>query len=294
MQTIQWEAERYPPAKRCIYARSDEQHRGPFSNEHIVPYGLQPRGGDWYLPEASCSECANITKKYEDHCLRATMGIIREQMDLKTRRNKNRGKPIELYVKAADGTLRKTSEFASNLARYCIGFRMSLPGLLRGAAPWENEYKECHAVVKFPPGEIEGYMKRAQPDRSGLFLGSFRIIDHARMLAKIAHAYAYAKCGPDSFEPYLLDLITARAQNVPYLVGGLPGTAMHDSSLLHHVFPTSVRTAHTSVTYLAVIIRLFALFDTPTYIVIVGKQLRALNLEPLDSASWGVLQPFKM
>jgi hypothetical protein len=40
--------------------------RRPFTEEHIIPFGLLPRGGDWYLPKASCEGRADITKRFED------------------------------------------------------------------------------------------------------------------------------------------------------------------------------------------------------------------------------------
>src|SRR5579875_1815169 len=72
-----------PRVGRCIYG----DHDGPFSDEHIVPYGL---GGDVILPAASCRDCATKTSRFEQQVLRTMMGPLRVRLGLPTRRKKER------------------------------------------------------------------------------------------------------------------------------------------------------------------------------------------------------------
>jgi hypothetical protein len=70
-----------------------------------------------------------------------------------------------------------------------------------------------------PKEELEKFI----PDQHVFRLARVRELDFARMLAKIAHSYAYAKCGVEAFKPTLLDLILGKVENAPYWVGGHRG-----------------------------------------------------------------------
>ena len=48
----------FAPARECIYCGATDG----LTTEHIIPYSL---GGRFELPEASCNECTEITKKIE-------------------------------------------------------------------------------------------------------------------------------------------------------------------------------------------------------------------------------------
>ena len=200
MSTVSpWSSEKFPAVGKCIYGAD---HIGPFTDEHIIPFGLLPKGGDWFLPKASCASCADITKRFEDMCLRGTLGLIREQLDLKTRRKKQRGKTITLLMKRPDGGMEEISAIAANLPKYCLCFKWQPPGLLRAGDRSEINFSgEISAY--YEKGNFEKFIK----DGHGLRLGRIRTPDYARMLAKIGHSYAYAKCGPDTFEPALVKLI---------------------------------------------------------------------------------------
>src|SRR5215470_16094356 len=83
---VQWHAEKYPPLWRCIYC--GDTTRANLTDEHIIPFALLPKGGDWFLPKSSCYTCAAITKRFETHVLGGMFGPLRQQLGLKTR---NRG-----------------------------------------------------------------------------------------------------------------------------------------------------------------------------------------------------------
>lgn len=91
-----------------------------------------------------------------------------------------------------------------------------------------------------------------------------------RMVAKIAHSFAAAELGVDSFTPFLTELILRGMDKPWFLVGGHPnpgdaGDGLHELTL-----------EMTDNGIFAVNVRLFAKFDPPAYKVIVGemKQIR--------------------
>jgi hypothetical protein len=271
-EIIQWSSEKYPPVGRCIYGHD---HDGPFTDEHIIPFGLLPKGGDWYLSNASCGACADITKRFEEMCLRSTLGLVREQLGLKTRRKKNRGKPVTLLVRKPDGNVDQFSDTAAKLPKSCLSFRWHPPGLLRSGAPTETNF-DGEIVLQYDKESFENF---AGHDGQGVRVGQIRMLDYARMLAKIAHSYAYAKCGPDTFDPALPDLILGKNEFAPYFIGGdARGTPPAQPSVLHDVYPMTITIGEGGPKYLSVVIQLFACWNTLRYVVIVGKQLKDINL----------------
>ena len=274
MAIVPWSSEEFPPIGRCIYAREGEQHSAPFTDEHIIPFGLLPKGGDWFLPASSCLNCNDITKKFEDMCLSQTMGVFRAKLDLKTRRKKKRAEPREVVFKRPDGTVDIKQMKNEELPHYCIGFDWPTAGLLRDQPPDSRDFNG-KVLVRYPKGALENFV----PEQHGIRLGRIRELDFARMLAKIAHSYAFAKCGIDTFQPMLLDLILGRAENASYLVGGDHSGQIPDQpAIMHDIYPVGCRVEPSGAEYLLVAIRLFAMLGMPRYHVVVGKKLKQLSL----------------
>jgi hypothetical protein len=276
MTVIPWYSEKYAPVGRCIYSRPGEEHVAPFTDEHIIPFGLLPKGGDWFLPKSSCLACNNITKKFEDRCLRGMMGITRAKLDLKTRRKKARARPIDiLFTKRAGGHETKQMDHR-DLPHYFLGYKWPEPGIFRGQSPDSRDF-HGEITVRSPKGELEKFIPG---DGRGFRLATaISEMDFARMLAKIAHAYAFARCGPDTFDPMLLDFILGDAENASYLVGGDPaGPPPDQPDKLHDIYPVNCRIEPSGMEFLLVAIRLFAMVGMPRYHVVVGKQLKQLSL----------------
>ena len=279
MGIVQCSSEKFSPVGRCIYARDDDRHVAPFTDEHIIPFGLLPKGGDWFLPASSCLKCNDVTKKFEDICLTETMGVFRAKLDLKTRRKKKRAEPKEIIFKRPDGSVDIKQMRNEELPHYCIGFDWPTAGILRGQ-PSESRDFNGKVVVRYPKGELEKFIS----DQHGIRLGRIRELDFARMLAKIAHSYAYAKCGIDTFQPMLLDLILGRAENASYLVGGDHSGASPDQpAIMHDLYPLECRVEPSGTEYLLVAIRLFAMLGMPRYHVVVGKKLKQLSFSKPSS-----------
>src|SRR5713101_4559866 len=104
------------------------------------------------------------------------------------------------------------------------------PGILSGLPPattWQPRAWYCinHEEVRKTVQKHSG---------TGLAIGPIKTLAFAQMLAKIAHSYAVAQMGLDTFNPLLLDLIFGRTTVVTHLVGGdlkVPPPA----SWLHHL-----------------------------------------------------------
>ncbi len=100
---------------------------------------------------------------------------------------------------------------------------------------------------------------------------TFRAPEFFRMLAKIAHAFAVAEMGLDSFRPFLTPMIRdAETSNSVQYIGGLPDSEPAAAGL--HEVSFGSRPYHHPDT-VAVRIRLLAALETPTYYVAVGRRL---------------------
>lgn len=269
-----WDADKYPPVGRCIYCGSTES----LSDEHIIPYGLQPKGGDWFLPKASCDKCANITKGFEGSCLQGTLGPFRAKLKLKTRR-KPKSTVDQMIVFRVDGRTENKVVPLEEFPTSCLGFNWEEAGFLRHVEPATEFVGEL--IVRHPKGEIEKYLR----DGEAIKIARTRPLDYARMLAKIAHSYAVARFGEAAFEPLLPDLILGRNVQAPHFVGGdKSGAPLVDQpGVLHDVYPQACIVK--GVPHLLIGIRLFAFMGMPRYLVVTGrirdKQLSVLRTAPL-------------
>jgi hypothetical protein len=123
-------AKTYPPVGECIYC--GDRH-STLTREHIVPYGL---GGNMILPRASCHTCADITKRFEQKCLRMTMGPLRIRLGVKTRHPKQRPKTLDLELLHEDGRLETVHVPAAQYPASIVLPRLfENPGILIGAPP---------------------------------------------------------------------------------------------------------------------------------------------------------------
>jgi hypothetical protein len=264
-----WHAEKYEPIGHCIYCASTDN----LSDEHIIPYGLQPKGGDWFLPKASCDKCADITKRFEGLCLQGTLGPLRAKLNLKTRRKPKT--TVELTTNYRDdGRLESKTVALEDFPTSCLGFEWEAAGLLRHVAPATEFVGQL--IVRHPKGELEKYLR----DGEAIKLASVRPLDYAKLLAKIAHSYAVARFGESAFEPLLSDLITGKDLSAPHFVGGdKSGAPLNDQPrTLHDVYPQACDIR--GVPYLLVGIRLFAFMGMPRYLIVTGK-IRGSELERL-------------
>jgi hypothetical protein len=200
----------YPPVGHCIYCGTNGEK---LSKEHVVPFGL---AGNWMiLPKASCRSCAEITRDIEQFCLRWMLGPLRIRLKMPTRREKERPSELPLEYIRIDGQKEQVMVPSKEFPLSCTGFKFPAPGLLRGLPPSEDAEGEVY--IRYINGEFQNHM---QPEGQRVKIGTFSILEFSRMLAKIAHAYAIAEFGENTFIPLLPDLILGKSTTPLYLVGG--------------------------------------------------------------------------
>jgi len=195
------------------------------------------------------------------------LGPLRQQLNLKSRRKKS-GRIIA-RVNTRDGRLIDREMAVEEFPRLCIGFRWPVPGILDGHTP--SETFEGELVVRYEKGSIEKHAT----DEEAIRIGRVSTLDFAQMLAKIAHSFAVAKYGQESFSPLLRDLILGRSRAAPFLIGSDMSGAHPDQqpNVLHDISRSDVR-RDDGQTFLGVSIRLFAFFGMPRYHVIVGTRMK--------------------
>jgi hypothetical protein len=97
---------------------------------------------------------------------------------------------------------------------------------------------------------------------------------YLRFLAKTAHAYAAAEFGIDAFEPFLLDLILNRSDDLHQFVGDMPGVSSMEGAT-EHSFKISLGRTPDSLgpagNLICVFIQLWGDLGSPPHLVVVGR-----------------------
>lgn len=234
----------------------------PLSDEHVVPFSL---GGQHILAGASCSKCADITKRFEQHVARDMWGPARISYGAPTRRKKTRPTHIILDDLGAPG--RRVRVPYSDYAPPMIFYKMHSAGLLMGlpehvdiSSSWQ--LVEIHDNAKAQAFQQKHGIKmvvtfRHMPDSFG------------RLLAKIGYCHLLTEFEPSDFVPICLPYILGRKQNISYIVGGSfdipPPDPRFGYELSTRLFGDLQR-----MLVLAQI-RLFGNNATPIYHVVVGE-----------------------
>lgn len=250
----------FGPVGKCIYCYRDDI---TLTSEHIVPQGL---GGRLELLESSCGDCAKETGQVEQECLRKIFGPIRYTMGLSTRKKKRNPQDISVTIVNHDDSL-ETKEVSLEVHPHSFMlFMFDGPESLRGLEP-RQEFKISESAWAYHPDKDDP-AKATKYGGKGVRIGSFHPMLFSRMLAKIAHSFAVADQGLDSFIPYLPDLILGKYQTPSFLVGGQM-IAPPAINALHrlHLYCAQQQGKQ----YLIVDIRLFANFGAPLYRVVVGE-----------------------
>jgi hypothetical protein len=244
---------------KCIYCGSTDN----LTREHIVPRGL---GGPWLLLKASCKKCAKVTSGFERGVLNEFFILVRTKLGLPTYRPKNRpktfpflvtigGKEKVLEVPVSDcPTLFMMPELEKPgyIRKDTQGKGMSVTGMsLHGK---ENEFREFKDKYNV---ESISYTRELRT--------SF-----ARVLAKIAYGMAVLQYGLDMIEEaYVLPCILGEKDDAAQWVGcedpHKSPALLPKERLLHRI---EVLTKRNEV---GARIRLFASYQTPEYLVIVGR-----------------------
>lgn len=248
---------------RCIYCDSIEP---PLTREHVLPRGL---GGN-YAPDgsseavvllrASCEECREITRLFEDDCLNGMFGHARARLNMVRKDRVRAERTARVVFRDGREEVRKIGreyipafavipEFAT--ARVFLGIDQQPSPIL------------YYTMVLNDEARLQDPAVHQVAVRAKLNLRSF-----ARMLSKIALGMAHYGLGPNVFEPVARDFIRFGDGHLNHFVGGyahleapVAPAKMHHMSLWHHQG------------FLVATIQLFAWGKTPVNYAVVGRLL---------------------
>ncbi|WP_129780355.1 hypothetical protein [Peristeroidobacter soli] len=221
----------FGPVGECIYCGSMHD----LTDEHIIPYGLH---GDMVLPRASCRICATITSKFELKVLRGPLQWVRSGLELKSRTpRKGRPTSLPLGVTRDGATTIESVPIGDNLHTVILPI-YGQPGFLLEAetAPGIITKAMYTGHYNHSPDEVRANL-RAEAISLQLY---YPAVEFARMVAKIAYAYAVGVAGIEVVRGARpVSAILGKANNIGAWVGTvneavqpLPSSALHTVSLL--------------------------------------------------------------
>lgn len=261
---------------KCIYCgRTADEIK--LTEEHIIPYSL---GADSVLKDASCTECAKITKSFELHVARNVYGQHRIHADIQTRHPEQR--PCVLPLRIIQGGVEIRRDLPIQDHAYFLALPVwESPGVFRGIEPkFEFDGLTSHLYYWVPPNikstlELEdGEAVEIRPNEVRIDANQF-----ARLMAKIAYCNAIGTLGLDGFDAGVLpDLILGKYANIGHYVGSklcLPPPPDRNGPM-HSIEMFDVTLNNSR--WLWSKIRLFAKDGTdergmPYYYVVVGKPI---------------------
>jgi hypothetical protein len=202
----------------CIYCGASGKDT-KLTDEHIVQYSL---GADAYLKDASCLNCADITKKFEQHVARTIFGHHRIHKGTQTRHPQKR--PSELPTRVLIRGVEHRRDLSIKDHPYFLAMPVwDQPGMLRGLRPSvEFDGLSAHLYYHIPENikdtlELsDGEMAEIRPDSPG------DANQFGRAIAKVAYCNAIAHYGYDGFEHMELpDLILGKYPYISFFVGSV-------------------------------------------------------------------------
>lgn len=264
----------YPTPGKCIYCGQGVS-AGRLTNEHIIPESL---GGTLVLQDASCDECCMETSAFEGHAV-SVYNPIRRQLKfpskLKGKKARERDATEKFIIEVDKRRIRiPSNEFPALV----LSLVFPLPKILMGAAADDDEPLKGGVFSAELMDNFGLHLNAIRAKYGGREIGVVGVDksdrdsegDFGRMLAKMGHSYAVAERGNNSFQPLLTHIIRGRRpyhQN--YFMGSQPSTTAAGTDLHEIDFVTMPGFDR----LLIVRIRLFANFNTPAHLVVVGENI---------------------
>ena len=246
----------------CIYCGATDD----LQQEHIVPYSL---GGPWSLLGASCPKCAAITSKFELDVSRNTLIVPRTTLGLPTRRKNMRPSSFSMMVELDSGRRHVLEVPVSDCP---VLLQMPLYRRPRYLASYP--YNKGVVVTGFL-GYATGFgTLQKKYGVQSLYSTTTFTTSFARLLAKIAYGFAVLQYGLQEItEAYVLPSIIGEKDDVGYWVGcsndSKPPRVPPRERYLHTIDVDLSQT--TEYKEVVVRLRLFAMYPTPEYLVVVGR-----------------------
>lgn len=252
---------------RCIYCDSTEP---PLTREHVIARGLggnrAPNSGPeaMVLLRATCEDCREITRKFEDECLTNMLGHARARLNL----NRKDRKPshAKLNVRRHDGRARKEDLDLD----YALG-AMVLPSYPPAKVLVGKESEE--RTMEWMCVLAEEHRRQRDPTIHQISVDvKCDTVAYARMLSKIGLGLAHYVLGPDAFDPIAREFIRfGKKEECGEFVGGY--SHRDGAPLAHGVLHHLGLWQHNS--FLVASIQLFAQYDgAPVNYAVVGPLRR--------------------
>jgi len=266
---------RYSPVGYCIYCSAHSK----LTKEHIIPHGLA--GDSLILPQSSCKTCAAKTRDWETACLRHLWWPFRTRIGAP---HSKKQKPESFIVRQ----MRVTGFDGKNITSYdkvaelkvdpmdfpfvFMSYKFLPPGVLVGRDIESEGSTEVVAQIN-----QEEFKKYAPNDKDGFRIAPMNLEAYCRMLAKIAHAYAVAELGYESFRPALRRFIRGKPFKPWHWIGSEHPTPPSTASL-HDIRWLIEAADHKN--YVVVELRLFSFMNSPRYRIVVGELKRPTDQLP--------------
>ena len=252
---------KYTPRRigKCIYCGSVDN----LSDEHILPRGL---GGPWKLLKASCKECADITSGFERDVLKEFFMLVRTRLDLPTYHLKKRPDRFTFMV-TIDGKEKAIEVPVSDCPTLFMMPQFEKPGYVRKGA----QVKGMLVAAMSLHGKEEDLRRfKDKYDVESISYTESLRTSFARVLAKIAYGMVVLQHGLDMVEEaYVLPCILGKKDDAGQWVGcedARKSPALLPREAFFHRIDVLKKKSEVGAR-----IRLFANYQTPEYLVIVGR-----------------------
>lgn len=255
----------YPPVNHCIYCGNTENK---LTDEHIVPFGLN---GNLVLPNSSCTKCAKATSIVELRVLRGFLENGRRAIGI-TSRHKKHEKLSAVPVKFITGEIHSDGEMPIEGGFHTIHLPVFATPLVLGGKAKDNE-PDGIEITGIDTLHIGNAIETVQKYRAtGMEIQTkWDIWSFIRMLAKIAYSYYVAEKGVFPLkESPVLPIAINQHNYAKQWIGCLEDHPLLKprSEALHLLDISELVGADGSICSV-VRIRLFSVFSSPTYSVVV-------------------------
>lgn len=267
---------RYPSPGVCIYCYAETEN---LTDEHVVPYALA--ANSIILEKSCCVACQRIIQPYEQEVLKKQLGTFRAQIGAPSRKRKKSDAITDVSFEFFE--MNDDKEKVRDLGKRTIpiddapivvGLWSSPPPRIVLAADYPLDLgKPWLYVEKAKMNEI---IREVAQERGAMFVGTeiapVKRDSFLRALAKTAHAYAATMLGPDGFEPFLLDIILRRSDELERYVGDIDQPSPFNEAPEHTLQITLGEPMEgPAAGCVAVRIQLYPMLKSPAHIIFVGK-----------------------
>ena len=247
------------PIGQCIYCGEKCES---LQKEHIIPHGL---AGDLTLLKASCQKCACITSAFEKEILRNAFLPTRAKLNLPTYHKKNRPKKFPLSIEKNGQRKDINVPINEHLTTVTLP-EFKLPAFLEPRSYERGIELIAASMSSVGKPQIKEITKKH--DAQSLIIENSFTHAFPRLLAKIAYGFAISEFGLAKMQKtYVLPAILGKSKDdIGRWVGCLPFSKQRTAGEGLHVLRLHIIHKRVVLAY----VRLFANFNTPEYLIVVG------------------------